>query len=433
MAATVRFYIDRRAPARGPARRLYAQVDTEQGRFRHFPGVEVNPECWDATNQKLVLPRGYAMDSKAFNDQLEAYRTRVMTAVLDLRGNLELVKQRIKLGENAPPPPTPLTVQEAIDLRLADRRSLDSKSTRAAYLQLRGLVEELAGQPLALAEVTYSFYAQLRERLLVQGQMNSSANRFLGKFKTVLTHVATKHGERTGEELAGKLLGLIKRCDMLPDDEPDIIPPTMADVRALAELDLRDQPELALTRDRYVFACFTGPRHSDLNTLDREFSLALDEGRFVLRYMPLKTKRRQPIEVPLNGFAHELLHRHLHSNMLFDAVDNRRENERLHRLLRDFGGGRFDNRVVKVSYQGSERVTTHLPRWQAITFHSSRHFFAITLINAGVPLEHVRDLLGQRNLTSTLRYAKVQAAEVRRSAEGVLDGLSFSPTYHLPG
>lgn len=430
--AQVRFYLDRRTAAKGPAVRLYAQVDTDQGRFRHFFGPEIHPDYWDVTKQEISLPRGYAQDAKAFTDQLEAYRTRVMAALLEARGNLELAKQRIKLGESAPPPPQPLSVQEAIDLRLADRRSRDSVSTRAGYLQLRKLVEELAGQqPLPLERLTYSFYAQLLDHLLTTGLINSSANRFLGKFKTVLTHVATKHAERAGEDLAGKLLSLVKRCENLPDDEPDIIPPRLADVQALAGLDLREEPELALTRDRYVFACFTGPRHSDLNTLDREFSLALEEGRFVLRYMPLKTKRRQPITVPLNDFAQDLVQRHLQSALLLDKVDNRRENERLHRLLRDFCGPRFHDRVVKVAYQGSERVTTHLPRWQAITFHSSRHFFAITLINAGVPLEHVRDLLGQRNLASTLRYAKVQAAEVRRSAEGVLDGISFSPSYQI--
>ena len=72
-------------------------------------------------------------------------------------------------------------------------------------------------------------------------------------------------------------------------------------------------------------------------------------------------------------------------------------------------------------------MVSRAPRWQAITFHTSRHFFAITLIDLGVPLQHVQDLLGQRNLASTLRYAKARRADVQRTTLTALDTLSARP------
>lgn len=430
----VKFYLDNRPRHRGPTRPLFAQVQTEVGRFRDFLGVHINPELWDARRQVVLAPRGGAQEARSLTDELDRYRLRVAAAWLKSGGDKARCQALVKLGDQAPPPPAPLSLQQAIDLRLADRKSLDSASTRAGFEQLRRAVDLLGGdKPLPLDQLTYSFYVELRDYFLGLGQINSSVNVFLGKFRTALTHVAERHAERVGTDLADRLSGLAARLkhDKLPDDLPDIIIPDYADVLALAELDLSTRPKLALTRDRYVFACFTGPRHSDLNRLEREFALALDEGQMLLRYLPHKTKRRTPIEVPLNAFAYDYIARHQHRPRLLDQVDNRRENERLHEVLL-LAGGRFANRVLKVSYRGSEELREYLPRYEAITFHSSRHFFAVTLINAGVPTDFIKELLGQKNINTTLRYAKVQAGVARQSAAAVLDRLGHGAPLYLP-
>ena len=48
------------------------------------------------------------------------------------------------------------------------------------------------------------------------------------------------------------------------------------------------------------------------------------------------------------------------------------------------------------------------------TIHALRHSFATRLINEGVSLGVVRKLLGHRNMQTTLRYAEVSDATVKR-------------------
>ena len=54
-------------------------------------------------------------------------------------------------------------------------------------------------------------------------------------------------------------------------------------------------------------------------------------------------------------------------------------------------------------------------------FHDLRHSHASFLVQAGIPLNTVRDLLGHRSLAMTLRYAHL-SPDSRRTAVAVLDG-----------
>lgn len=49
------------------------------------------------------------------------------------------------------------------------------------------------------------------------------------------------------------------------------------------------------------------------------------------------------------------------------------------------------------------------------TPHSLRHTFATSLLNAGIPLEALRDLLGHRSLNQTLMYAKLSPQTIAQS------------------
>jgi site-specific recombinase XerD len=46
--------------------------------------------------------------------------------------------------------------------------------------------------------------------------------------------------------------------------------------------------------------------------------------------------------------------------------------------------------------------------------HALRHTFATQLLNAGAPLEVVKELMGHRSISMTLRYAQLYEATKRQ-------------------
>ena len=49
-----------------------------------------------------------------------------------------------------------------------------------------------------------------------------------------------------------------------------------------------------------------------------------------------------------------------------------------------------------------------------ITLHSFRHTFATHLIQKGMPVRHVQELLGHRQLETTIQYLQLSINELQR-------------------
>lgn len=82
----------------------------------------------------------------------------------------------------------------------------------------------------------------------------------------------------------------------------------------------------------------------------------------------------------------------------------------------------FQSRYKKALSRGSiyERVRTHARRakiHKRVSPHKLRHTFATHLVQAGVGIVTIRDLLGHRQITSTQIYLHVTARDLRRAAE----------------
>lgn len=63
---------------------------------------------------------------------------------------------------------------------------------------------------------------------------------------------------------------------------------------------------------------------------------------------------------------------------------------------------------------------------QGYTPHSLRHTFATNLLNVGVPLVVLKDLMGHRTLDQTLMYAKLSDQTIRRCYENACEQLESS-------
>lgn len=152
-----------------------------------------------------------------------------------------------------------------------------------------------------------------------------------------------------------------------------------------------DNEGLNLTRDRFLFGCYTSLRYSDLNSLRVG---DIDRKNKIIRITQIKTKK--PVEVPLSTRARVLYEKYRigkdEDELLFPSVTNQNDNERLKTL------------ASKIDLKFN------------LTFHVSRHTFGTIMINHhNQPITIVSRIMGHSDISMTARYANVDISMMQQA------------------
>jgi len=197
-------------------------------------------------------------------------------------------------------------------------------------------------------------------------------------------------------------------------------PPKYLPRPLLPEVDFKVQEYLKNSDDIYHQALlllrWTGIRVSELTNL--EFNcIETDSSGQTLLHVPLgklKTERRLPIEkkiVDLILSVQKKSLRHFTENEIPPPIERlfiRPSGENMR--ISDFG------HVLQELY-----VELSLEKW--FNIHTLRHTYATTLLNAGLNLTTLKDLLGHRDITMTLRYAATAQSKIKEDYFKVLSNL----------
>jgi site-specific recombinase XerD len=159
---------------------------------------------------------------------------------------------------------------------------------------------------------------------------------------------------------------------------------SVSEVKKLMNYDLPAK-ELMLekTRDLFLFSCLTGPRYGDIINL-RWSNIKSDPDMIALTM----SKTSKDIKIPLNDYAKEILNKYgkytikTPQGNVFPEVQNQVLNRNLKDLMELVGINKL------------------------ISFHCGRHTMASNMIEAGVSILYIKDLLGHSSLTETQVYAK---------------------------
>lgn len=154
-----------------------------------------------------------------------------------------------------------------------------------------------------------------------------------------------------------------------------------------------------------ITALNTGMRRGEILSLEWEKHIDLNHGFILLD----QTKNGERREIPINQVLRETLSgliRHIKSPYVFTDTE----------------GKRFMD--VKTAYHSACRRAGI----KDFRFHDLRHTFASHLVMAGVDITSIKELLGHKTLTMTLRYAHLAPSHKVKAVELLEGALTDRPT-----
>ena len=139
-----------------------------------------------------------------------------------------------------------------------------------------------------------------------------------------------------------------------------------------------------IARDLFLFACYTGVPYADAVSITDDNIYTDDNGALWLKYLRKKNEHLGRVKLLPEAIALIEKYRSNERKELFPMIHH--PNLRRHmKGLRDLAGIKTD-----------------------LVYHMGRHTFgSLITLEAGVPIETIRKMLGHTNLTTTQLYAKV--------------------------
>ncbi|WP_262914730.1 site-specific integrase [Christiangramia lutea] len=150
------------------------------------------------------------------------------------------------------------------------------------------------------------------------------------------------------------------------------------------------EPGLNLTRDLFLFSCYTGLRYSDVISINKE--------QFKDNYIELRMKKTsKKIKIFLKSEVVALIMKYKSS---------------YRKTLFPYRSNVAVNRDLKL-----------LARWSKInkrvSFHTGRHTFGSLLANNNVPASHIMKLMGHGSMDMTGRYLNSDDDTLEKSVMSV--------------
>lgn len=183
------------------------------------------------------------------------------------------------------------------------------------------------------------------------------------------------------------------------------------DIKAIKRAEL--PPHLAVSREIFLFAVYTGVAYTDMTNLTNDnITIGIDRTLW-LNYRRQKTGAR--VALPLLEPAQQIIkefdcyNTHKPDSHLFPAICNQVINRHLKRIAK----------AANVN--------------KRVTYHIGRHTFATTItLQRNIPLETVSKILGHANIATTQIYARVVDTKVMKDMAALRDMYADTKTEESP-
>lgn len=356
-----------------------------RGKTKTFStGLKIPAAGWHPKRQEMTTRSERA---KVINERIDAWRSKVVVArdellqerpyfsvdeiVLQARGALSQTKflhevYEAYINEHK----KPLVEKGKLSKSLLIKHSRTLKALQQ-YIRQGGGMEDID-----LRMVDYAFLAGLKTHLVTQ--------------ENLCTNTALKHMQRLREVfLFCSSNGWITKDPFksfkFRFEEVDRAYLNETELKTVEEFNPPNQ-SLQLTKDVFLFACYTGLAYSDIKKLKMS-EIRLNGNQPVVHCKRQKTKVESYI--PLLPMAQAILRRYEF------CVERTLENKAL-----PIRSNQKSNSYLKV-------LMDLCGISKEITFHCARHTFATLMLTKGVSMDSVSRMLGHKNLRTTQIYGRI--------------------------
>ncbi|TDN89439.1 site-specific recombinase XerD [Salegentibacter sp. 24] len=361
---------------------IYARVTVNGRRAEISLRRQCDPESWDDRAHRL---KGRNLEATTLNNYLDAKYSKLLQCYEDLlKENGVITAQAIKsrfLGADT----TFKTLQEILEHHKTTMNDVLKPGTLKNYgatekYLLGYLSREHKTTNIYLKNIDYQFVTGFDKFLRRKKDKN-------GK-KQLSNNGIMKHMERFKKltNLAIKLGWLEKdpfRDYKMKFEKFDRAYLSQRELNYIEETRFT-RKTLEITKNIFLFSCYTGLCYGDLKNLTRDNLIKGVNGKDWI--YSRREKSNEPIKVPLLEKARSILHTYENpiSEFLLPVYSNQKTNT----YLKEIAG------------------QCKIPK--KLSFHVARHTFATTVtLSNGVPIETVSKLLGHSKLSTTQIYARV--------------------------
>ena len=260
-----------------------------------------------------------------------------------------------------------------------------TKSTIDKYVLLRRSLKEFRPQ-LRLCEIDLKFLHDFRNFLIYEKELGDG-----GRWNREKNFRATV-------KLAFDL-GMLKlypfRSFKLDKPKCKNEALNLEELNKIVEVDLNNNKRLEETRDKFLFACYTGLRFGDVKMLKWE---NIDNGLLSI----IQEKTKNPVSVPLNKLAKKILSKNVKYKRERETVFKVVSNQKTNFTLKDIG------ELAKIE--------------KNVTFHLARHTFG-TVLGKTENAYTIAKLMGHKKLATSMIYVNTDENELRDKMKNVSFGL----------
>jgi len=370
----VKFYLNRPKAARSP---IIAAVAAFGYRIRYSTGITINTALWDAKNQRMKPLTDLCAK---INISLAAIRDKadnIITAHKIDRDPLA-PEDLITMLQSDHQKAVSKTFKDQFTEFIADKARTSKPSSMKRYNSCLQLVEEY--RP-GLKKLTGDILEDFTKWML--------QNKYSANYVKKMVSLLESFSNFTGNPVKGRV-----KVRSVSSNKVYLSP---EDLNKLESVKINTLP-VARVRDIFVFACWTGMRHSDLVAFNPSMVVNL-QGTKCLSFVSQKTGNRSV--VPLAAVCLEILTRY--SGTLPRVPTDQRFNIMIKEACKLAG---ITEQVQISKLQGETRVPLSVPKYKAVSSHTARRTFVSNMTNLGLNNKQIGKMIGNTKIIDTYDLAE---------------------------